>query len=200
MAGADLDAPNLEAALSGGDVASVIVSPMAEEGRLEETAFLDRANALVPLVQRAGAAAIIAFETRVAARASADGVHLEGIAALPDGLPRGASVGIGKLDDRDAALRAGEMQIDYVLFGRLHRDIRPEPHARNLKLAQWWSQVVALPCIVPGGSAVDSVVEVAEAGADFVALQSAIFAASDPAEAVARANALLDQRAPRFEA
>ena len=202
MVGADETEDALAAALAGGDVASVILSPVGADGaRLDEGAFADRAEALVPLAQSMGAVAILAFETRVAGRAGADGVHLEGPAARADAarLSASMSVGVGNLTDRHGALAAGELPIDYVFFGRLHRDIRPEPHARNLKLAEWWAEIVTLPCVVSGGNAVESVVDVARTGADFVALQSAIFRSDDPARAVKRANELLDEHAPRFE-
>ena len=45
-----------------------------------------------------------------------------------------------------------------------------------------------------------SVAAVAETGVEFVALRDAVFAhASGPAQAVAEANALLDEKAPRFD-
>ena len=159
----------------------------------------------MPCAQSFGAAAIVAHETRVAGRVGADGVHLDGLAARVDAerLSRDMSVGIGNVNDRDVALAIGEWPVDYVLFGPLHRDVRPEPHRRNIKLATWWAEVVTLPCILMGGSEVGSVVDAAATGTDFVALQSAIFGTDDavdlePGKAVARANALLDEHAPRF--
>lgn len=202
MVGADVAEDAFAAALEGGDVASVILSPVSsDDERLDEAAFLARAKALVPVAQAMGTAAIVAFEPRVAARAGADGVHLDGIHGEADieRLHHEMSVGIGNLNDRHGALAAGERPIDYVFFGRLQRDMRPDPHPRNLKLAQWWSEIVTLPCIVSAGSQMDSLVPAARTGADFVALQKAIFAAHDPAEAVARANALLDEHAPVFD-
>ncbi len=57
------------------------------------------------------------------------------------------------------------------------------------------------PCIVMGGTDVAGVVAVAETGAEFVALRSAIFDHSAGiAAAIAEANALLDEKAPRFGA
>jgi len=59
--------------------------------------------------------------------------------------------------------------------------------------------MIEIPCIVLGGSAVGSVEAAALTGADFVALSQAVFGAdADPAAAVATANALLDEKAPRF--
>ncbi len=97
------------------------------------------------------------------------------------------------------ALQAGEAQPDYVMFGKLDGDIRKAPHPANIALGEWWSSMIEIPCIVMGGSDVQSVVAVADTGAEFVALRMAIFA--DPAMAalkVSQANALLDANAPRF--
>lgn len=60
--------------------------------------------------------------------------------------------------------------------------------------------MVEIPCIVMGGADPASVLAVAETGAEFAALRLAVFA--DPARAAAvvqEVNALLDQKAPRFE-
>ncbi|RWG65509.1 MAG: thiamine phosphate synthase, partial [Mesorhizobium sp.] len=62
------------------------------------------------------------------------------------------------------------------------------------------AQMIQIPCIVMAGSELASVETVAATGAEFVALSSAVFADGlDPHAAVAAANALLDQIAPRFE-
>ena len=60
--------------------------------------------------------------------------------------------------------------------------------------------MIAIPSIVMGGQDPASALAVAEAGVEFVALREAVFA--DPALAatvVARVNAELDEKAPRFE-
>ena len=89
---------------------------------------------------------------------------------------------------------------DYLFFGRFGYDNTPEPHPRNLMLGRWWAEMIEIPCIVLAGSAIDSVEAVAATGAEFVALSSAVFADGvDAAAAIARANALLDETAPRFE-
>ncbi|MGL4406411.1 MAG: thiamine phosphate synthase, partial [Notoacmeibacter sp.] len=62
----------LTRALSGGDVASVIIVQDA----LDEAAFMRAAEMLVPVAQAAGAAAIVAGDTRAIGRSGADGIHL----------------------------------------------------------------------------------------------------------------------------
>jgi thiamine-phosphate pyrophosphorylase len=60
--------------------------------------------------------------------------------------------------------------------------------------------MIAVPCIVLAGNDIASVEAAAQTGAEFVGLSAAVFADGvDPRVAVARANALLDETAPRFE-
>jgi thiamine-phosphate pyrophosphorylase len=194
-------AQKLAAALKGGDVASLIV-PRYD---LDDDAFQTLAEILVPLAQDAGVAAIVAGDTRVAGRVKADGIHVEeGKAALAEAIERYGKkmmVGTGGAKTRDDALGLGEAQPDYIFFGRFGYDTKSEPHPRNLTLGRWWAEMISIPCIVLGGGETGSVRDVAATGAEFVALSRAVFCdGRDPAAEVTRANALLDEHAPRFEA
>lgn len=187
-------------ALKGGDVASVILPQYG----LNEADFQKHAEALVPVIQKAGAAALIEGDTRVAGRAKADGLHIPGGAdALAEAIERHTPkmiVGGGNATDRHHALEIGELRPDYVFFGRTDGDIKPEAHPKNLALAEWWASMIEIPCVVMGGTDPQSALAAAETGAEFVALRLAVFA--DPAQAtsvVAAVNALLDEKAPRFE-
>jgi len=191
-------------ALAGGDVASLILPSWD----MDDDAFQRHAEAVVPGAQAAGVAAMIAGEARIAMRARADGIHVEagggnGRRALEEAIEKHQGklmVGAGGATSRDEALELGEARPDYLFFGRFGYDNKPEPHPRNLKLAAWWAEMVQIPCIVLGGSDIASAVEVARTGADFVALSEAVFGDGvEPAGAVARANAILDADAPRFE-
>ena len=188
-------------ALSGGDVASLILP----QWEMDDDAFQRHAEAVVPAAQGAGVAVMIAGEARIAMRVGADGVHVdEGKRALGETIDKHQAklmVGAGGATTRDEALELGEARPDYIFFGRFGYDLKPEPHPRNLKLGQWWAEMVALPCIVLGGGQLSSVIDVASTGADFVALSAAVFGGEGgPAAAVAEANALLDAQAPRFDA
>ena len=96
-------------------------------------------------------------------------------------------------------MEIGELQPDYVFFGKIGADNKPEAHPRNLALAGWWAELVEIPSVAQAGNTVESVIEASQTGADFVALGRAVFEAEDPAKAVAEANRLLDENAPRFE-
>lgn len=199
--GLDLDAATaaLEAALLGGDVASVIVA----QYDLTDADFQKHASVLVPMIQDHGAAALLAGDTRVTGRVKADGIHVEGNAAeLAEAIENHAPkliVGGGNAQDRHHALELGELRPDYIFFGKLEGDIKPEAHPKNLALGEWWASMIEIPCIVMGGTELASALAVAETGSEFVALREAIFSAPNgPAAAVAEVNALLDEKAPRF--
>lgn len=200
MADAEARAQALGDALKGGDVASVIVP----QYQLDDAAFQAHAERLVPVIQAAGAAALIAGDTRIAGRSKADGLHLAaGALELGEAVEKFTPkliVGGGNAMDRHHALEIGEVHPDYVFFGKLDGDIKPEAHSKNLALAEWWASMISIPCMVMGGTDPASALAVAETGAEFVALRLAVFA--DPARApslVAEVNALLDEKAPRFE-
>lgn len=187
-------------ALKGGDVASVIIPQYA----FDDNAFQRIAEALVPVIQKAGAAALVAGDSRVAGRARADGLHIAGgaepLAEAMEKFSPKLIVGGGNAQERHRALEIGEAQPDYVFFGKLDGDIKPDAHPKNLALAEWWASMVEIPCVVMGGTNTESVLAIAETGAEFAALRLAVFA--DPARAAAiiqEANALLDEKAPRFE-
>ena len=192
--------------LTAGDVASVIFSP----GHLDESVFQKLVAPLIEAAQVQEVAAVVADFSRVAGRVSADGLQLgQDANALSEAIEKfspSIMVGAGNVKTRHNALVIGELRPDYVMFGKPDGDIRPEPHPKNLDLGNWWSQMVEIPCIVMGGSELESVVDVAQCGAEFVALRSAIFAPNLDAkitttvpDRVRRVNELLDQHAPRFE-
>lgn len=197
---ADSFAAKLKAAIAGGDVASIILPANG----MDEASFQAFAERIVPIAQEAGIAAIIAEDTRIAGRVKADGVHIEGgkaaLAEAIENFQAKMAVGAGGVKTRDDALALGEERPDYVFFGRFGYDNTPEAHQRNLSLGGWWAEMIEVPAVVMAGSDLSSVETVAATGADFVALSRAIFADGvDPKAAVARANAILDETAPRFE-
>ncbi len=200
IADADERAKIVADALKGGDVASVILPQYG----LDDGSFQKHAEKLVPIIQDAGAAALIAGDSRVVGRSKADGLHITGPASeIADAIDRYADkliVGGGNAADRHTALEVGEERPDYIFFGKLDGDIKPEAHPKNLALAEWWASMIEIPCIVMGGTDPASALAVAESGAEFVAMHLGVFA--EPAQApsiVAQINALLDEKAPRFE-
>ncbi|MEM1316863.1 MAG: thiamine phosphate synthase [Pseudomonadota bacterium] len=204
----------LAAALLHGDVASLILSPVTANGLMDETEFSALVEPLVPVAQMAGVAVIIEHHSRVAGRTGADALQLgQDPAELADAVSRltpAMMVGAANVKTRHNALVLGEIQPDYVMFGKTGADTRDEANPKNIELGDWFSKLVEIPCIVLGGASVDSVVDVAKSGAEFVALDAALDGFSPEGAtiapqgdamgaAIARANELLDKYAPRFD-
>jgi thiamine-phosphate pyrophosphorylase len=192
-------APQLEAALAAGDVASLLIAPdVATTAELQAIA-----EALVPIAQRHDVAALVIGDSRVMGRAHADGIHIEaGEAALKDAIdalqPK-SIVGAGNLRVRHEAMEAGEAGADYIFFGLLDLEEGEEPHRKTLDLGAWWAELFEPPCVLLAGRSMASVEACARTGADFVALRAAVWEHPDgPAAAVAEANAVLDRVALDF--
>ena len=196
----EVGAELLDHVLAAADVACVLIGP----GGLDEQTFLNRCKTLIPIIQKHDVAAIIVGDTRIAGRADADGILIEnGLEALKDATARFSPqkmVGCGGIRERHKALEAGECDPDFMFFGNLDRDIRPEPHRKNLAMANWWAELVEIPCAVMGGNSLQSAVDVALSGAEFVVLNKAVFEYSGgPVEGVCKVNELLEEFGPKFD-
>jgi len=189
-----VDAARLDAALTGGDVAAVVIDADGiEPGDVQASV-----SALVASAQKAGAAALVRGDSRLVGRAHADGVHVDGglddvEAAMERFSPNGI-VGAGGAATRHDAMVIGETGPDYIFFGRLDRpdDGPTEPAAFDM--ATWWAQVFEIPAVVLVGTEMSDISDLAASGVEFVALRDAVWRDPDgPAAVVARANALIDQ-------
>jgi thiamine-phosphate pyrophosphorylase len=171
-------APALEAALDAGVVACVLVLLEArDEGEARKII-----RTLAPIAQDRGAALLVEDNVQLAQRAGGDGVHIrtqgdenepelkEAIRKLkPDGI-----VGAGGLKTRHDAMSAGELEVDYVMFGEPARDGYTPPFSGTLERVAWWAEIFNIPAVGYAGK-LDQVAELAQAGADFVALGDAVW-------------------------
>lgn len=186
-------AAQLEAALQGGDVASVIF-PAYD---LDDAAYQNHLECCIPVAQAHEVAAIAVNDTRAFGRTGADGLHVDtGKGDLADAIERFQGrhiVGTGGALTRHKALELGEARPDYMFFGRFGQDTHPGSHRKNLQLAEWWADMIEIPCIVMGGNSLEALGEAASTGAEFVALSGAVFAdGTDPGAAVSAANLILE--------
>ena len=187
-------AAKLESAFSGGDIASVMIYMPDADGKALQSA----AEALVPVIQQGGAAAIIYRDTQVAGRSGADGVHsdtnLEDVKLAVESLQPAKIVGAGGTKLKHEDMEWAETGIDYLFYGRLDLEEKADPHRKTLARAGWWAELFETPCVALAGNKIASVADAAETGADFVALKDAVWQHGDgPAAAVAEANAILEQ-------
>ncbi len=185
--------PRLAEALAASDVAAVLIA--SEAGA-------DVIGPLVALIQKAGAAALVADDTRLAGHVQADGVHvgggLEDIRLAVESFRPKRIVGAGNLHSRHAAMQVGELDLDYLLFGHPHGDTHDAPHPKSLELAEWCSDLMAIPAVIMAGRSLESVAEAAATGAAFVALHDAVWShEGGPGEAVRLADAMLKRTGRR---
>jgi len=149
------------------------------------------AKAIVEPLLKAAAAAdcalIVDGDPRRAARIGADGAHVEGAGeALDealDSLKPERIVGVGAMRMRDDAMTAGEKGADYVMFGEPRGAAPPMALELLLERVGWWAEIFETPCVAYAVS-IEAARRLAGAGADFVALDDAIWAAPSPPDAV----------------
>jgi len=181
-------AERLKAALDGGPVAAfqfrVKGVDQHQAARLAEPLQLVCAEHDV--------AFIVNDDMALAKRLGADGVHL----GQGDGDPRearvllgpSAQIGVTCHDSRHLAMEAGEAGADYVAFGAFYPTATKETrHRPEPEILSWWSTMFELPCVAIGGIAPDNARPLVEAGADFLAVLSAVWGHPDGAAAAVRA-------------
>jgi thiamine-phosphate pyrophosphorylase len=187
---ADLDgfAPRFGAALAAGDVASALA-------RLAPGAEVDAKRIIARLVEIAAAADVallVENDARLAARAGADGAHVEGpeLAQAISSLQPERIVGAGQLRSRDDAMNAGEAGADYVMFGEPRPDGWTPPLAETLERVSWWAEIFQTPCVAFAAT-LEAVAPLAEAGAEFIALGDAVWGDAAPEAAVTEATRVI---------
>jgi thiamine-phosphate pyrophosphorylase len=177
----------LAAALDGGPVAAFQLR-MKEAGDDE---VLRAAERLMPICAAREAAFILNDRMDLAKACGADGVHL----GQADGDPRdarallgpAAQIGVTCHDSRHLAMEAGEAGADYVAFGAFFPTKTKETfHRPDPSILRWWSRLFEIPCVAIGGITPANGHALVEAGADFLAVCSYVWAhEAGPAAAVA---------------
>lgn len=158
-----------------------------------------KAAALADPLQRICADAEVAFivndDVALAKRLGADGVHL----GQDDGDPRDArgelgptaQIGVTCHDSRHFAMEAGEGGADYVAFGAFYPTTTKQVrHVPDPVILSWWATMFEIPAVAIGGITPDNARPLVEAGADFIAVSSAVWS-GDEAAAVRRFGEVL---------
>ena len=189
----DKFAAELEAALAGGDVACLQL-------RLKEVDddIIRRATAVLkPIAQAHDVAFIMNDRPDLAAEIDCDGVHV-GEEDMPYAEARrllgpDRIVGVTCGNSRHRAITAAEAGADYVAFGAFF----PSPtkggakYRANPEVLRDWSETTVVPCCAIGGITQENCGPLVEAGADFLAVISAIWSyPKGPRAAVADFNAM----------
>jgi thiamine-phosphate pyrophosphorylase len=144
----------------------------------------------MPICHAKDVAFIINDRPDIAQKVGADGVHVgqddmnykEARELLgPDKI-----IGVTCKDSKHLAMTAGEQGADYVAFGAFY----PTPTKITTSVAHpslltWWQELFEIPCVAIGGITVDNATELANAGADFLAICGGVWDYKDgPKQAV----------------
>ena len=166
----------LEAALSAGEVAALQV-------RLKDVADaeIERVTrAILPVAHAYQVAVLLNDRPDLAARLGCDGVHI-GQDDAPYAEARrilgpGAMIGVTCHDSRHLAMEAAEAGADYVAFGAMFpTTTKDAPTACDLETLSIWQETMQTPCVAIGGITPENCGPVVRAGADFIAVSSAVW-------------------------
>jgi thiamine-phosphate pyrophosphorylase len=192
-------APQLAEACATGAVAAVLL----RLAPADERTLINQVKALGPAAQDNGAALIITTDGKadlatVAARAGADGVHIQGDPGLVrewrERLKSERAIGVGGIRTKDDAMTLGEAGVDYLLFGEPRRDGSLPSLESVAERAAWWAEIFETPCVAYA-PALEAVETLAATNAEFVALGDAVWSHPDGAAAGVKAAAdILDRQ------
>lgn len=145
---------------------------------------LTQATALRTLTREFGAIFIVNDDALLAQNVAADGVHLGGtdgsIAAARALLGSDKLIGVSCYNRLDLAHNAVLQGADYVAFGAFFAStIKPNAPVANVALLQQARREIVLPIVAIGGITAENGTSLIAAGADALAVISAVFAAQD---------------------
>ena len=156
---------------------------------VDDSEILRAAEALLPICASNDIAFILNDRMDLAKACGADGVHL----GQSDGDPRAArallgsdaQIGVTCHASRHLAMEAGEAGANYVAFGAFFSSMtKTVSHMAEPEILNWWTTLSPIPCVAIGGISIANCRPLVDAGADFLAVLSAVWFSDDPAAAV----------------
>ncbi|WP_291299184.1 thiamine phosphate synthase [Elioraea sp.] len=183
----------LARALDAGDVAAV---QLRLKG-VDDDTIRRAAEVLRVVAQDRGVAFLMNDRADLAVETGCDGAHVGredgSLEAARRLLGPDLTLGATCHDSRHFAMEAAEAGADYVAFGAFFptgtKDTKHRPEPEILTL---WSEVTEIPCVAIGGITAANCGPLVRAGADFIAVVSAVWNhAGGPAEGVRAMNAAI---------
>jgi thiamine-phosphate pyrophosphorylase len=178
----------LASALDAGDVAAV----QLRLKDADDDAIRRATDLLRPVAQDRGVAFLMNDRADLAVETGCDGAHLgreDGdLGAARRLLGPDRTLGATCHDSRHLAMEAAEAGADYVAFGAFFptgtKETRHRPAPEILTL---WSEATEIPCVAIGGITAANCAPLVRAGADFLAVVSAVWNYPEGAAAGVRA-------------
>jgi thiamine-phosphate pyrophosphorylase len=184
----------LAAALDAGDVGAV----QLRLKDADDEAVARAIAALRPVAQSRDVAFLLNDRPDLARSTGCDGAHVgqEDMAVREARRILGPDLmlGVSCHGSRELAMNGGEDGADYVAFGaffptgtKADAPVEAEP-----ELLAWWSDIMELPCVAIGGITPANCAPLVQAGADFLAVVSAVWDHPEgPAAGVRAMNAAI---------
>ena len=166
----------LKAALDAGDVAALQI-------RLKDVSDDDvrrAADALLPIAQVHRVTVIMNDRPDLAVATGCDRVHIgqedADYQTARATMGPDAVVGVTCHNSGDLAMEASEKGADYVAFGAFFPTGTKTPKTTaDVELLKWWADIMIIPCVAIGGITPENCSALVRAGADFIAVVSAIW-------------------------
>ena len=175
-----IDAPRfsgqLEAAFDGGDVACL----QLRLKDCDDAQVLRAAEILAPVCHRRDVPLLINDRPDLAAVGDSDGVHIGQEDATFEEARRllgpDKVIGVTCHDSRDLAVTATEDGADYVAFGAFHRTGTKSAATRATpEILEWAADILPTPTVAIGGITPSNCPPLIRAGANFLAVVSAVW-------------------------
>ena len=172
-------ADRLAEALDAGDIACLQVRLKD----VDDDTIRRACDVLRPVTQARGVALLMNDRPDLALKCDCDGAHV-GQEDTPYAETRkmlGADriVGVTCLASRHLAIEAAEAGADYVAFGGFFRSPTKQSGAlrepTDIDILRWWSETMEVPSCAIGGITPENCGPLAAAGADFLAVISAVW-------------------------
>jgi len=169
-------ANRLAEALDAGDVACVQLRLKPAD----DDAIRRAADALRPVAQQRGVAFLMNDRPDLALATDCDGVHVgqedASYAEARRVLGLGRIIGVTCHASRHLAIEAAEAGADYVAFGAFFASAsKAAKHRAEPEIIRWWSELMTVPCVAIGGITPENCAPLVAAGADFLAVISAVW-------------------------
>ena len=150
-----------------------------------------QASELAALCRSTHTMFIVNDDVELAAQVGADGVHIgrsDGSVGHARAILGGERIiGLSCYNQLSLAIEGAEHGVTYVAFGSFHPSaVKPDAVRATLELLQNARQRLALPIVAIGGITSENGARLLAAGADALAVISAVFATPDPRAAAAQ--------------
>lgn len=180
-------ADTLAAALDAGDVAAV----QLRLKDVDDDSIRRAAELLRPVVQSRGVAFLMNDRPDLAVATGCDGAHV-GQGDMPVAEARRVlgtlQLGVSCHGSRDLGFAAGEAGADYVAFGAFFPTTTKDVDVRaDIETLEVWAETMTVPCVAIGGITAANCAPLVRAGADFLAVVSAVWSHPDGAATGVRA-------------